>query len=431
MTVTAYGMDTSHFQTITSAAQAHADGLSFAWGKCTQATNYADPKYAASMASLSAAGFIVAPYHFATSAGSAAAQVAWLKAHAGAHLGTKGKLRPLLDMEDASLQMSLAHAWLAGNKIEHGEDPQSMLARGLHATQTLAASVGDEEWAQSMPHDRLLLKTQAAAIPIPVTMPAGGVDRWFDLAETLTASANAFINSFYDALGIPLVVYGNLAWWQTIPIFRPSSWGSRDILGAIARYNGDPGNPGYTYPKMAVHQHSSTATVPGVTPEVDRDVIFNGFTLASLTLGGSTPAPTPGGLSDVALNDKLDPIKLSDGSTYQLTVADVLEGLAQLIPGNGTPGPNSTGHPTGQYNSRILEISTIGTAVDALGDQVTAAAKAASDAAAAQLAATNALTDAVKALAASPAAPTSGVTADEVRALLAGTTLTPPTTPAI
>lgn len=68
-------------------------------------------------------------------------------------------------------------------------------------------------------------------------------------------------------------------------VLNPDSWGERDILGAIARYNGNPGNPGWTYPRMAVHQHSDKGNVPGIST-VDRDAIFNGHTLADLTLGG-------------------------------------------------------------------------------------------------------------------------------------------------
>lgn len=97
----------------------------------------------------------------------------------------------------------------------------------------------------------------------------------------LAPAANAFVRQFYDALDMPLVVYGNLSWWTTV--LDPASWRDRDIVGMIARYNGDPGNPGWTYPGMAVHQHSNAGVVPGIST-VDRDAIFNGHSLAELII---------------------------------------------------------------------------------------------------------------------------------------------------
>jgi hypothetical protein len=69
-------------------------------------------------------------------------------------------------------------------------------------------------------------------------------------------------------------------------------------------------------------------------------------------------------VDDMALTDVLPPVKLSDGNTYNLTVADVLTGLAQYIGGNGTPAAPLTAHPTGQYNGRIISIADIAAAVN-------------------------------------------------------------------
>lgn len=82
---------------------------------------------------------------------------------------------------------------------------------------------------------------------------------------------------------------------------------------------------------------------------------------------------------DMNLNDKLPPVKLADGRMYTLTVADVLNGLAQLIPGNGGGG-GLTAHPPGTYVSRVLASDKILEAVttdkdidvDDLADRVVA-----------------------------------------------------------
>lgn len=65
------------------------------------------------------------------------------------------------------------------------------------------------------------------------------------------------------------------------------------------------------------------------------------------------------GVNDMELTDRIGNVRMSDGEDYNLTVGDVLWGLAQLIQGNGSAGGNLTAHPTGQYNSRILGLSAL------------------------------------------------------------------------
>lgn len=62
---------------------------------------------------------------------------------------------------------------------------------------------------------------------------------------------------------------------------------------------------------------------------------------------------------DMALRDKLPPIVMSDGQEHDLTVGDVLRGLAQLIPGDRSQDANTTAHPSGQYRDRIVSIANI------------------------------------------------------------------------
>ncbi|WP_031466273.1 glycoside hydrolase family 25 protein [Sciscionella sediminilitoris] len=194
-----YGIDVSHFQTISDPNAVHANGISFAWCKASEAADWTDDTYAQKTGQLSGAGIVVGGYHFARP-GTAAAQVDHFRAVAGAQLAARN-LRPMLDMED----------------------------------------------------------------------------------DAMRGTANDFVNAFYDRLAVPLVVYGNLDWWQSTTL-NPAAWGERDILGMIARYNGDPGNPGWTYPRLAVHQHSSEGQVPGIPGKVDRDATIGEHTLAELTL---------------------------------------------------------------------------------------------------------------------------------------------------
>jgi hypothetical protein len=73
---------------------------------------------------------------------------------------------------------------------------------------------------------------------------------------------------------------------------------------------------------------------------------------------------------DMELTDKLPPVKMGDGKTYTLTVADVLQGLAQQIPGNGAASGGLTSHAVGQYVSRILAVDSIRAELAQLRNQV-------------------------------------------------------------
>lgn len=109
---------------------------------------------------------------------------------------------------------------------------------------------------------------------------------------TLRTGANPAVAQFYDALAVkPLDVYGNLDWWQHVLV--PAQWAQRSILGHIARYNGQPGSPGWSYGQLACHQHTSTGTVPGIPGNVDRDCTMAAYSLAKITIGQVTPIVTP------------------------------------------------------------------------------------------------------------------------------------------
>jgi hypothetical protein len=286
VTVTAEGLDGSHFQTLSNPASVAA-AVRFAWWKATEGASLADATFASAVSRLKAAGVVCGAYHYAHS-GSATGQAAFFKQHAATVLG-HGSLRPMLDMEDASLQAALAVAHMHEQddlpKAGPSDTPLAQLARALHTTRDLAASLSNELWASATSEKRAAWKRAAAELRPAALIPIGQVDELYDLAEATLQSANGFVRDFYDSVGVPgMVVYGNLTWWNTV--FKPATWGDRDMLGMIARYNGDPGNPGFTYAGMAVHQWTSTGSVPGIST-VDRDAIFNGHSLADLTLGSS------------------------------------------------------------------------------------------------------------------------------------------------
>lgn len=151
-------------------------------------------------------------------------------------------------------------------------------------------------------------------------------------------NANEYVRAFYDELASGIAeVYGNLDWWTHA--LRPTEWGNRNLLGHIARYNGDPGKPGYSYPKMAVHQHTSSGKVPGIPGNVDRNVTMNGYMLSHLLIGGpiSQPEPQPAPRPSVP-----------SGDTWVVRPGDTLSRIASawgltvsaLAAANGIPNPD-------------------------------------------------------------------------------------------
>jgi LysM repeat protein len=113
-------------------------------------------------------------------------------------------------------------------------------------------------------------------------------------------------------------VYANLDWWRNV--LDPGQWADDNVYLWIARYNGDPGNPGWNHSKLALHQHTNKGQVPGIPKAVDRNATMGGFTLDMLTIG-ATGAPTPDPPSDdtytVVSGDTLSGIASRFGTTWQ------------------------------------------------------------------------------------------------------------------
>lgn len=137
-------------------------------------------------------------------------------------------------------------------------------------------------------------------------------------ANDVRVGANDYVTAFYDALRVePMDCYGNLDWFRNILNFH--AWGRRDVLGHLAHYNGDPGNPAWRYPRAAVHQHTQTGSIPGVAGNVDRNATMGTYDLASITIGRVAPpiaAPVGGGAT-------ADP-----GDTWTVKPGDTLSRVA-------------------------------------------------------------------------------------------------------
>lgn len=189
----------------------------------------------------------------------------------------------------------------------------------------------------------------------------------FDMeASDVRGNANNIVNAFYDAL-LPGVaeVYGNLDWWAHV--LKPASWGSRNLVGHIARYNGSPGSPGWSYDKLAVHQHTSSGKVPGIPGNVDRNATYGTYTVERLRIGGVvvpppvTPPPAPVQPADtwtVRPGDTLSRI----ASAWHVTVSAVAvaNGIANpdlIYPGQviHKPGTSGATPPPVANNSYIVQ----------------------------------------------------------------------------
>lgn len=84
------------------------------------------------------------------------------------------------------------------------------------------------------------------------------------------------------------LVYGSLSWWFG-GMLVPADYERPDIevLNWIAVYNGRPGDlQGWAHPRDALHQYTSDGTFDGIDGRVDKNKTLNGYTSASLTVGG-------------------------------------------------------------------------------------------------------------------------------------------------
>jgi GH25 family lysozyme M1 (1,4-beta-N-acetylmuramidase) len=113
-------------------------------------------------------------------------------------------------------------------------------------------------------------------------------------AADLRSTANTFIPQFIAKLrakaGIKRIfVYANLDWFENV--LRPNEWADANVMLWVARFNGNPGKPGFEHSKLVLHQHSDKGNVPGIPGHVDRDATVGNHKLADLLVGAVAPAP--------------------------------------------------------------------------------------------------------------------------------------------
>ncbi len=99
-------------------------------------------------------------------------------------------------------------------------------------------------------------------------LAAGSLAPMLDMeAAELRGDANPFVSRFITRFREitgrrTVLVYANLDWWRNV--LRPNEWADQDVFLWIARYNGDPGNPGWAHPRLALHQHTNKGSVTGI-----------------------------------------------------------------------------------------------------------------------------------------------------------------------
>jgi GH25 family lysozyme M1 (1,4-beta-N-acetylmuramidase) len=201
-TMTDYGIDVSHFNSVDDWNAVRANNISFSFTKVSEGADYVDSAAGGLVDGARKAGIHVGGYHFARP-GAPVDQARFFVDTARPHgLFAAGSAAPALDVEDTG--------------------------------------VGD-------------------------------------------AFVSGWINEVRSATGIKrVVVYANLDFWTNR--LTPSQWADGDVILWIARYNGDPGNPGWANPRLGLHQHSDKGTVPGIPGAVDRDATVAPFTLADILL---------------------------------------------------------------------------------------------------------------------------------------------------
>ncbi len=186
---------------------------------------------------------------------------------------------------------------------------------------------GGYHFARTTPIDRQVAHF-VARLNAHGLLAAGSLAPMLDMeAAELRGEANPFVAAFIARFRAvtgqrKVLVYANLDWWTRV--LRPNEWADADVLLWIARYNGDPGNPGWAHPRLALHQHTSQGAVPGIPGNVDRNATIGSYALDHLTLGGAgapapqptPPAPTPGTYT-VKPGDTLSAIADRHGTTWQ------------------------------------------------------------------------------------------------------------------
>jgi LysM repeat protein len=158
-------------------------------------------------------------------------------------------------------------------------------------------------------------------------------------AAGVRADANQFVADFVTAVGKPCIVYGNLDWWTNV--FLTGGW-PEDTAGNIARYNGQPGSPGYTSATLAFNQFTDTLVRAGVAGNIDGDCTMPGHVLASYVYGGSLPTqpPAPPAAPPAPPAAAPNPWTVKSGDTLSAIASAWGVTVSAVAAANAIPNPN-------------------------------------------------------------------------------------------
>ena len=223
------GIDISHWDSITNWAYVRASGVTFAWAKATQGTDYTDPTFTNYAASAKSAGVLVGAYHFAT---------------------------PTNNLGTAGAAAEAAHFWaVASNYVREGG---AYLMPMLDVEQNLS-------WANP-PYTKATL--------------SAWVNTWCSNVVNLAAVQGVTVKPvIYTG-----VSYGSTWLNSTVTNWTPwiANWNGQDP---------QTGGPSGTSPwaTWVVWQYTDSGVVSGITTNCDVDVVSGTNALATLVIGGWGP----------------------------------------------------------------------------------------------------------------------------------------------
>ncbi|GAA2658135.1 MULTISPECIES: LysM peptidoglycan-binding domain-containing protein [Actinosynnema] len=179
----------------------------------------------------------------------------------------------------------------------------------------------------------------AASLHARGLLAEGSMWPMLDIEENSLGDPNPFVAEFITrfraATGAPLLVYANQNWFTRL--LRPHEWADDRVLLWVAQYNGDPGRPDYSHPRLALHQHTSSGNVHGFPKPVDRNATLPGWSRDAFILG--TP-PTPAPQQPAPAPTGWVPYVIAPGDTLSAIAARTGTTVAELANRNGIPDPN-------------------------------------------------------------------------------------------
>lgn len=189
----------------------------------------------------------------------------------------------------------VGNSWAWAKATQAGGYTNPLLASQMTAGRAAGVVMG----AYHFPDPRVSVAANVAHF-VAVAQPQGAFDAgafipMLDLENSAgdgilwtAAAANSFIPAFRDALRAAtgqqlLCVYAAESWWAN-GFLTPGVWADDGVFLCAAQYTGQPGQLGWSHPRLAVHQYTDAAPTPGATKPTDRSVITAPWSLADLTI---------------------------------------------------------------------------------------------------------------------------------------------------